>query len=155
MLIWSNQTKDFFTLPRDTQKVVQHQASDNPQRGWSSIGMEQTSHLYGRNSDRPDGEHKDCKVRQDLPTFRHERRNLQDCSVKIANQLYRSTMTLVHRTILNFQTNGYQIPSSQVGGRFVTFLPHYEGTDRLTKNEVHGKLLAAMSNGCYVTYFSH
>jgi hypothetical protein len=56
------QTQHFFDLPRERQQEVAHAASNNPQRGWSAVGVEQTSGLYSRETGRPVTELKDAKV---------------------------------------------------------------------------------------------
>ncbi|TVY56207.1 Gibberellin 2-beta-dioxygenase 8 [Lachnellula cervina] len=59
-------THEFFALPRNRQKEVEHLASDNPQRGWSAVGVEQTSGLYSREIGRPVDELKDAKEHYDI-----------------------------------------------------------------------------------------
>ncbi|KUL84336.1 hypothetical protein ZTR_06317 [Talaromyces verruculosus] len=61
-----DEIKRFYRLPDNLKQKAAHPPGPNPQRGWSGIGVESTSKLYGEQTERPSGKLKDARVGADL-----------------------------------------------------------------------------------------
>ncbi|BAE56576.1 unnamed protein product [Aspergillus oryzae RIB40] len=65
--------KRFYRLPDELKQKAAHPPGPNPQRGWSGIGVESTSKLYGEQTERPSGKLKDAKVGTDFSSSKSSR----------------------------------------------------------------------------------
>ncbi|THC88580.1 hypothetical protein EYZ11_011971 [Aspergillus tanneri] len=68
-----DEVKRFYRLPDELKQKAAHPPGPNPQRGWSGIGVESTSKLYGEQTERPSGKLKDAKVGTDFSSSKISR----------------------------------------------------------------------------------